>query len=232
VDLPFHDNWLSMVTRLSWEPSVQSITLQTQVESAMRQRPDIIILGEIRSREAYTFFHSVSTGHGGMTTVHAESFEALIRRLTSPPMSVPKSLVASARLFVHLLRVGTLGSATRKVVAVYEIDDYDPSRDVIKAKLSARWIRPEDRWVYARSFSTIRWISRVTGVSEEELEEDLAMRATVLAYAASRKLDIASLHVLLRRYRRNPKEVFHEAVRSLGKPFEVSRLEEEVLLEV
>ncbi|MEM4505985.1 MAG: type II/IV secretion system ATPase subunit, partial [Ignisphaera sp.] len=94
IRLPFHDNWVSMVTRLSSDAYVQSVTLQAQVESAMRQRPDILILGEIRSREAYSFFQAVSTGHGGLTTIHAENVESLVRRLVAPPMSVPKALVA------------------------------------------------------------------------------------------------------------------------------------------
>ncbi len=226
IVLPFHDNWVAMVTRLSSDPHVQSVSLQAQVESALRQRPDVLILGEIRSREAYSFFQAVSTGHGGLTTIHAESVEALIRRLSSPPMSVPKSLIATARLFVGVLRLVLPSGVSRKVVYVHEVEGYDPSRDVVRIKLEAKWVRSEDTWrMDLKTSSSISAIATLNALKYEDVVEDLIRRSTVLWCAAKKGLDIVALHTLVRRYRRNPEDVYKKVLSEVERPYEAIQLE-------
>ncbi|NPA97689.1 MAG: type II/IV secretion system ATPase subunit [Crenarchaeota archaeon] len=233
ISLPFHDNWVAMTTRLSTDPYVQSVSLQAQVESALRQRPDVLILGEIRSREAYSFFQAVSTGHGGLTTVHAESVEALIRRLSSPPMSVPKSLIATARLFVGVLRLALPSGVTRRVVYVHEVEGYDPRRDSIKIKLEARWFRNEDLWKMDLKTSTsIEAIASLNALNYNDVVEDLIKRSTILWWAAMKGLDIVALHTLVRRYRRNPDEVYKKVLSEVEKPYEAIQLDTIERLEI
>ncbi len=233
ITLPFHENWVAMVTRLSSDRNVQSVTLQMQVESAMRQRPDILILGEIRSREAYSFFQAVSTGHGGLTTVHAESVEALIRRLTSPPMNVPKALIATTRLFVQVLRLAIEGTVHRKIVVVHEVDSYDPSRDVIRLRTVSKWDRASNLWLLKLSGSTtLSTIANLAALPVGEIVEDLLRRATLLWYATKKNLDIVSLYALIRRYKRDPEVVYREIVKILGDPYEVHELKEEEIVVV
>ncbi len=230
IMLPFHDNWVAMVTRLSTDPKVQSVTLQAQVESAMRQRPDILILGEIRSREAYSFFQAVSTGHGGLTTIHAESVESLIRRLVAPPMSVPKALVSTSRLFVQILRLVLSGKVARRVTVIHEVDRYEPERDAIVIRTLVKWIREEDSWaIHLEKSSTLRAIADLLALDYNEVLKDLERRATILYWASKKRLDLISLHTLVRRYRRDPESVFREAVRELGEPYRIKVLEVEEL---
>jgi len=217
IRLPLHDNWISMVTRLSNDPYVQSISLQVQVESAMRQRPDILILGEIRSREAYSFFQAVSTGHGGLTTVHAESVESLIKRLVAPPMSVPKALISTSKLFVQVRRIVEHGKIVRRVSYIHEIEDYDPISDKIVVKTLAVWDREKGRWsIDLRNSKTLRDIAENTLMRYSDIVEDLYRRAQLLLYAYKSNLDLVSLHVLARRYRRNPEETYRDVLKSLG----------------
>ncbi|ADM28460.1 type II secretion system protein E [Ignisphaera aggregans DSM 17230] len=217
IRLPLHDNWVSTVTRLSNDPHIQSITLQTQVESAMRQRPDILILGEIRSREAYSFFQAVSTGHGGLTTVHAESVESLIKRLVAPPMSVPKALVSTSKLFVQVRRIVEQGKVIRRVPYIHEVDDYDPISDRIIVKTLAIFNGERGRWfIDLKSSKTLRDIAENILVSYSDVIEDLYRRAQILLYAYKSNLDLVSLHILARRYRRNPEETYREVLKSLG----------------
>lgn len=220
IFMPFHENWDSMATRLSADPSVQNVTLQAQVESAMRQRPDVLILGEIRSREAHAFFQGVSTGHGGLTTVHAENLETLIRRLISPPMDVPKSSLASAKLYVNILRIPTQSGVLRKVVYVYEVNDYDALKDIIEFKLVSKWVKDSDTWLIdLKNSPTIKSIASLNLSSCEDILADLRRRATVLKYATAKNVDIFEFHSLVRRYRRNPTKTYEEAVEFLGEPY-------------
>jgi len=226
IRLPFHDNWVSMVTRLSTDPSVRSVTLQDQVESAMRQRPDVLVIGEIRSRESYSFFQAVATGHGGMTTIHAEDVPSVIRRLTAPPMNVPTQLLATAKLFVQVQRLVYKGSVARKVTQVHEVEGYDPAQNRLSVRLLCRWIEVEDEWAFnLRGSRTLGDVARLLAIGYEGVLEDLKRRATVLLYAAKKELDIARLHELVRRYRREPQAVYMEALELVKEPYRFRTLE-------
>ncbi|MET1102301.1 MAG: type II/IV secretion system ATPase subunit [Pyrodictiaceae archaeon] len=214
IYLPFHENWTAMITRLARTDYAQNITLQAQVEAALRQRPDIIILGEIRSREAYAFFQALSTGHGGLTTIHAENADVLIRRLSSPPMNVPKSLIAATRLFVRIVRLEYKGQVLRKVIRVDETLGYDPDKDELHIGPRILWRRDDDVWyMRGKSSSLLDAIAESTLMSREELLEDLERRATVLKWAAMKNLDIAAMHDLVRRYMREPEQVYDKILR-------------------
>ena len=217
IMLPFHDNWVAMVTRLSSDPYIQSVTLQAQVESALRQRPDVIILGEIRSREAYSFFQAVATGHGGLTTVHAESTEVLINRLAAPPMNVPKSIIAAVRIFVFITRLQTPEGFVRKVVRVDESWGYDPEMDSIRLNHIIKWDRDRDQWyMSSRESSTLKAIADMLALSYEDVFRDLVRRATILYWAAEKNFDIVMFHTIMRRYRRDPEAVYELAKNSVG----------------
>ncbi|WFO76277.1 type II/IV secretion system ATPase subunit [Desulfurococcaceae archaeon MEX13E-LK6-19] len=217
IMLPFHDNWMAMVTRLSSDPNVQSVTLQAQVEAALRQRPDVIILGEIRSREAYSFFQAVSTGHGGLTTVHAEDTETLINRLAAPPMNVPKSVIAAVKAFVFIARLSTPKGFVRKVIRIDEGVGYDPDKDKVILKPIIKWDRYEDDWyMTSKESAMLKAVCEITGLKYEEVFEDLIRRATVINWAVKRDFDLVMFHTIVRRYSRNPDEVFKQAVKEAG----------------
>lgn len=225
IYLPFHDNWAALHTRLSDMPGVQNVTLQAQVESALRMRPDVIIVGEIRSREAFAFFQAIATGHGGLTTIHAESADVLVRRLASPPMNVPKSLIAAAKLYVNILRIERGGEVIRRVTRVDETAAYDPGRDEVVLRPLFRWRRDADEWSFtggARS-SFIRSIAELLAVGEEQVWRDLEMRATVLRYAAEKNMDMVELHETVRRYMRSPESVYREALDAGVEPYRFPR---------
>lgn len=213
IFLPFHENWGAMVTRLSTDERVQNVTLQAQVEAALRQRPDIIIIGEIRSREAFAFFQALSTGHGGLTTVHAESADVLIKRLKSPPMNVPASLIATARLFVNIMRVERGTEVVRRVIRVHESLRYNPDLDDVELQEVMLWDPQTDTWkIVTRNINTLRVIADLNLISYEEALEDLRRRATVLQWLTATNADIATLHAVTRMYRRDPDSVYKKAL--------------------
>ncbi|MEM3229654.1 MAG: type II/IV secretion system ATPase subunit, partial [Fervidicoccaceae archaeon] len=86
------ENWVPLIVRPSTSPGISNITLYELLKSSLRQRPDYIVVGEVRGEEAYTFFQAISLGHGGLGTIHAESFQQIIRRLESQPLNIPRSM--------------------------------------------------------------------------------------------------------------------------------------------
>src|SRR3990170_38001 len=92
LNLP-HENWIPAVSRQNFtDGQIGEINQYDLLRAALRQRPDIIIVGETRGREAYTLFQAMATGHGGFSSIHADSVEATLTRLASSPMDIPKTL--------------------------------------------------------------------------------------------------------------------------------------------
>jgi flagellar protein FlaI len=80
-----HDNWVSLIARRSYglgESLAGEVSLFDLVKSSMRHRPDMLIVGEIRGAEAYVLFQALATGHGGMATMHADSVDSAVKRLS------------------------------------------------------------------------------------------------------------------------------------------------------
>jgi flagellar protein FlaI len=216
VFLPFHENWGGMTSRPSMDPRVENVTLQSQVEAALRQRPDVIIVGEIRSREAFAFFQALATGHGGLTTVHAESADVLVKRLTSPPMNVPASLVSTAKLFVNILRVERGGRVSRRVTRVHESRGYEPSTDTINLAEIVVWDPDRDIWrLTSDKIELLKIIADLRLTTYEKAYEDVLRRATVLDWLAKKNADVTVLHTVTRLYERDPDAIYNEALKEV-----------------
>lgn len=136
LNLP-HDNWVRLVSRESYGLGAfktGEVGLFELVKTSLRYRPDYIIVGEIRGEEAFVLFQALATGHGGLTTIHAENLEYTVKRLTSQPMNVAKTyipLVNAAPLIERVrLPISMNGESTfgRRVKALMEIADYEDYR--------------------------------------------------------------------------------------------------------
>jgi len=118
LNLP-RENWIPSVVRPGFGFCEKgAITLFDLLKAAVRQRPDYIIVGEIRGEEAYTLFQAIATGHLGMCTMHAESVEAVINRLGSEPMNIPKPLIAMIDDVVIQVRTEIDGKPARRIKTV------------------------------------------------------------------------------------------------------------------
>ena len=123
-----HPNWIREVTRGKVrEDSGGSVSMFDFLKTALRQRPDRIIIGEIRGIEGSVAFQAMQTGHGVMSTFHAASVEKLIQRLTGEPINIPKTYVDNLDVVVVQASVrGPDGKLMRRVLSVNEIVGYDP----------------------------------------------------------------------------------------------------------
>ncbi len=151
INLP-HENWTSTIARSGFGAEREGeITLYDLIKSAVRHRPDIIIVGEIRGEEAYVLFQALATGHGGLCTMHAEDVETAIKRLTQPPMNIPASIITLMNCVIVVRHVQTpafLESgkkvSSRKFVQVSEVRDantilnsfeWNASSDIFQEKI-------------------------------------------------------------------------------------------------
>ena len=107
-----HKNWISAIARLGFGAIASTAEINTfdLLKAAMRQRPDYIIVGEVRGEEASTLFQAMATGHGGLSSLHADSVSAAVRRLESPPLNIPRTLLPTLQLVTYQSRIRISGS--------------------------------------------------------------------------------------------------------------------------
>lgn len=125
VNLP-HRNWVREITRLH---SGSKVTMFDLLKAALRQRPDYIIVGEIRGEEGHVAFQAIETGHPVISTIHAGDIETLFQRLTSPPINVPKTHINGLNIAIFQNRIKRGTKLVRRVLSVNEIIGYDPEEN-------------------------------------------------------------------------------------------------------
>ena len=136
-----HPNWIREVTRGGGrEDSGSSIDMFDLLKAALRQRPNRIIIGEIRGIEGRIAFQAMQTGHGVVSTFHAASVEKLIQRITGDPINIPKGYVDNLDVVVIQASVrGPDGNLMRRVLSVNEIVGYDPVDQAYSFIEAFRW---------------------------------------------------------------------------------------------
>ena len=207
INLP-HENWTSTIARSGFgAESEGEITLYDLIKSAVRHRPDLIIVGEVRGEEAYVLFQALATGHGGLCTLHAEDVDTAIKRLTQPPMNIPPSIIPLMNCVIVVKHVRTpvfleTGKrlSSRKFICVSEIKDansfhdvftWNPSTDVFQEKL-------EQSYLLNKMASSL-------DIPVERLIDELEYRKKVLLHMVEHNIrDYRSVNKVLSKYYHNP----------------------------
>ncbi|MDH5482786.1 MAG: type II/IV secretion system ATPase subunit [Candidatus Bathyarchaeota archaeon] len=213
LNLP-HENWVPSVVRLGFghEEKRGTINLFDLLKAAVRQRPDYIIVGEVRGEEAYTLFQAMATGHLGMSTIHAESVEAVINRLESEPMNIPKSLLAMTDVIMIMARTEIDGKPARRVNTTTEIVGLDSKKENIVTKEVFYWNQKEDRFTFSGNSSILQEHMEKLGLNEIDISRELHCRKIVLEWMVHKGIrrctDVANV---IREYYANPNRVFQKA---------------------
>ena len=181
-----HDNWIREVTRESEEGI--GIELFDLLKAALRQRPNYIIVGEIRGKEASVAFQAMQTGAPVLTTFHAGSIEKLVQRLTGSPIEVPKTYIDILNCVViqSAVRIPRTGKVERRVLSVNEIVGYDPVEGRFNYIELFNWKPAEDEHEFrGRGSSHLleNKIAVMKGIDRRSLGaiyDDLMLRARLL----------------------------------------------------
>lgn len=118
-------NLVRMETRNANVEGCREITIRDLIKSSLRMRPDRILVGEVRSKEAIDMLQSVNVGHSAMTTVHANSVRDVVSRLETMvlmgmdiPLSAIRGQIASG--FNQIIQLRRFADGSRKVVEIAE----------------------------------------------------------------------------------------------------------------
>jgi len=187
VQVPHH-NWIRGVTRGSGRQTESSeISMFDLLKAALRQRPNLIIVGEIRGVEGAVAFQAMQTGHACMSTFHAASVSKLIQRITGNPINVPKSYVDNLNVIAICQQVRLAnGNLARRLTSINEIVNYDSIADSFSFIEIFNWNPLDDSFIfrgYQNSFILENKIAPRRGFPEgkrRQIYRILKQRAEVL----------------------------------------------------
>jgi len=214
LNLP-HENWIPSVVRSAFGSEGErtgAITLFDLLKAAVRQRPDYIIVGEVRGKEAYTLFQAMATGHLGMSTVHAESVEAVVNRLETEPLNIPRNLLTMIDIVMIQSRIEINGKPARRTSAVTEIVAMDPKTKELLTNDVYQWNPKTDTFSYSGHSHVLEKNMKKMGLGEDEVRKELHQRKVVLEWMAKnnirRHTEVATV---IREYYADPARVYRKA---------------------
>ena len=146
-----HKNWIREVTRETGKQKTGSeVGMFDLLKAALRQRPDRIIIGEIRGEEGAIAFQAMQTGHGVISTFHAGSVGRLIQRLSGEPINIPKTYVDNLEVVIIQAAVKAPGTQglVRRITSINEIIGYDPVDQAFSFIQSFRWNPANDSFEF------------------------------------------------------------------------------------
>lgn len=200
INLP-QENWVSTIARTGFGgDSEGEVTLYDLIKSAVRHRPALILVGEIRGEEAYVLFQALATGHGGLCTMHADDVETVVKRLTQPPMNIPQSILSlmNCVIVVKQVRNTTLNPhdkrvSSRKFVKIAEIDSGGVPHEVFNWNLSSDTFQAhlDKSYLFAK-------IAHNLDAPISVVEQEFERRKQILLHMVSKNLrDFRSVHKAL-----------------------------------
>ncbi len=204
LNLP-HENWVPLVARPASDPWARDVTLFDLLKSALRMRPDYVIVGEVRGEEAFTLFQAIATGHAGMCTMHAENPDYAVKRLTSEPMNVPEPLIPLMNVFVAVRRFFQEERVFRRVVEVREAI----AGERVTWNVVYRYDQIRDSVVPVNESVILRSIAEEEGLPIDALREELERRKFIINWLLEMRVtDFKRVSKLVRDYAVRPSAVY------------------------
>jgi len=189
VELP-QRNWVASVTRPSFgEDDKGDVNEFDLLEAALRQRPDYIVMGEVRGEEGRDLFQVMSTGHTAYSTFHADTVGEVIKRFTTEPINVSKTLFTALDLVSIQTQTRVDGNKVRRNKNLTEINEYSAEHDEINVRDVYEWQAETDEFLQMGNSNTLEELKFDRGWKQERLDEELFMRKVVLAYLIEQNLN-------------------------------------------
>lgn len=188
-----HKNWTRETTRGSTrgggvgEGSGSDVTMFDLLKAALRQRPNYILVGEIRGVEGNVAFQAMQTGHPVMSTFHAATVEKLIQRLTADPINIPKTYVDNLNFVIIQSAVRRPdGKLVRRVLSINEVLGYNPDKGGISFIEAFSWDPVTDTHIFSAMGSSYILENKIAtrlgipGKKKKAIYDEIEKRAKIL----------------------------------------------------
>jgi flagellar protein FlaI len=213
LTLPSFLHWVPMTVREPNPEGKGEVTMLDLMVNALRQRPDRILVGEIRrQREAEVMFEAMHTGHSVYATLHADNADQTISRLTNPPINVPREVLDALSGIVVTFRHRRFN--IRRVLEFAEVTRQGTANTIY------RWdVRTDKVKGVQRMTTLVDTLSLYSGMDEKEIEQDLEEKMEVLDWMVKKGYEgVDQAGEIVSNYYLNPEDIL-DVVRK-NKPWE------------
>ena len=207
LNLP-RENWLPGVSRsATGTGEFGEIDLFTLLKASFRQRPDYIIVGEVRGKEAFVLFQGMASGHPSISTIHAESVDTVIKRLETPPIELPPTLMNVLDCVCIMGQAIVNKQETRKVKEIVEIVNVEESGAAL-TNTPFIWNPKDNEFYFKRTSKIFEKIALRYGKNREEIEKEFRQRVQLLyILIQQKKYGFHEVQDILNEYYKNPQGV-------------------------
>lgn len=211
-----HENWLPSVARAGAGAAMITgerhgeVTLFDLLKESLRQRPDYIIVGEVRGKEAYVLFQGMATGHPSFGTFHADSVETMIKRLETPPILLSPSLIEAMDLACMVSQTKVKGKDVRRLMHITEIVKVGEGDDIV---LNVPFVRDPstDKFLFKTDSKVLQKIMQRSGATWPQLLREFELRTKLLMEMYRRKIfGFREVQEIISRYYKVPEEVLKQ----------------------
>jgi flagellar protein FlaI len=205
----FHSNWIAGLTRESqMQGNSIEIDMFELLRAALRQRPEYIIVGEVRGREALTLFQAMNTGHTTYSTMHGGSIQAVVNRLLNEPINVPNMMLTALNIVSIQEMVFVGGQKLRRTRSIVEITGIDPRTNNLRINELYRWNTNSDTYELMGDSVVLTDIMARRGWDKPHLRQEIANRIKVLEYLKGRNIrDFKKVTIAINAYHIMPDKV-------------------------
>jgi flagellar protein FlaI len=218
-----HENWIAGVTRKSFTGGTGEVSMYDLLKAALRQRPEYILVGEVRGEEALTLFQAMSTGHTTYSTMHAGDVQTVVNRLENEPINVPHAMLQSLDIVCIQVQTYVNEVRVRRSNSIVEVTGLDTRTGNIRINEIYRWDPAEDTFKKAGESYVLNSIMQSRGWKQDKFIRELKDRGKILEYMRGKGMrDYISLSLVVQAYSANP-ELVLEAVRNDTLPEMISQ---------
>ena len=205
-----HTNWVQTTTRSSFGSNdAGRVTMYDLLRDALRQRPEYIIVGEIRGDEAQTLFQAMNTGHTTYSTMHADSVKSAINRLEHEPINLPRQMLNALDIISIQTTIEINDDTVRRCNDMVEIEGINEEDETIQTRKVFTYRRENDNIAKRVESELLKDIKRELNYNEEELKQEINNRKKLLKsiMESEQQYDYRQVTDIIRKYNREPDQI-------------------------
>ena len=218
LNLP-HPNWIPGCTRQGFGgegssgggKSAGEVDMYDLLRAALRERPEYIIVGEIRGAEAYVLFQAMATGHTTYSTFHADSIQSLVHRLENKPIEIPRVLIPALDGISIQIQTRVGGKRVRRNKAIVEIIGIDPHSHELLTNEAFRWDNTIDEYVFTGKSYIFEKIMMKANLNRVEIMDETKRRQLVIEWCLKKGIrDYKDFARVVAEYYVHPEDVMRQ----------------------
>ena len=223
LNLP-HDNWIPGLTRDGFGgksavtgKAAGEIDMFDLLTAAMRQRPQYLMVGEVRGKEAYVVFQAMATGKTCYSTFHAEDVQAMVHRMENDPINLPRALITALNMVMLQAQVKVGTKMTRRVKSLTEIVGIDPETNELITNSVYTWNPADDTFNYSGHSYVYEKVRMARNWAPREMEREIKRRVDILEYMKKVGVDNHRMvATIISAYYKDPDKVMKEVKAKLA----------------